>query len=244
MLNVLITETHNHLRTYQRRIEDHRSAIFAITNTEDGKSLENTIRSIVQEYQLKRRTKLQRKLNNSRSYQRNHNNADAWVKNISHKQLTDQQKQVLAKGLNYNAADAKKLNFIADLESALKGTELTEDAKNNIRHQVTTNLLHSKHPVDLTKQEALKDLKNDDDVIILPADKGRMTVVMDKSDCTNKAKALINDTNTYQPLDTDPSKTTVNRINTKLNSLATYPNSFVRERLNDGNFISSVQCML
>ncbi|CAB4027058.1 Exonuclease 1, partial [Paramuricea clavata] len=54
------------------------------------------------------------------SYQRNHNNADAWVKNISHKQLTDQQKQVLAKGLNYNAADAKKLDFIADLESALK----------------------------------------------------------------------------------------------------------------------------
>ena len=38
-----------------------------------------------------------------------------------------------------------------------------------------------------------------------------MTVVMDKSDYTNKAKALINDTNTYQPLDTDPSKTTVNR---------------------------------
>jgi hypothetical protein len=90
---------------------------------------------------------------NSRSYQHNHNNTDAWVKNISHKQLTDQQKQVLAKGFNYNAADAKKLDFIADLESALKGTELTDDAKNNIRHQVTTNLLHSKHPVDLTKQE-------------------------------------------------------------------------------------------
>ncbi|CAB4003864.1 Hypothetical predicted protein, partial [Paramuricea clavata] len=108
----------------------------------------------------------------------------AWVKNISHKQLTDQQKQVLAKGLNYNAADAKKLDFIADLESALKGTELTDDAKNNVCHQVTTNLLHSKHPVDLTKQEreALKDIKNDEDVIILPADKGRMTVVMDKLD--------------------------------------------------------------
>jgi hypothetical protein len=26
--------------------------------------------------------------------------------------------------------------------------------------------------------------------------------------------------------------------------LTTYPNSFVRERLNDRNFISSVQCML
>jgi hypothetical protein len=62
MLNVPITETHNRLRTYQRRIKDHRCAIFAITNTKDGNSLENTIRSIVQEYQSKRRAKLQRKL--------------------------------------------------------------------------------------------------------------------------------------------------------------------------------------
>ena len=56
-------------------------------------------------------------------------------------------------GLNYNTTDAKKLDFIADLESALKNTELTEETKNNIRHQVTTNLLHLNHPIDLTKQE-------------------------------------------------------------------------------------------
>jgi hypothetical protein len=104
-------------------------------------------------YILKRRTELQRKLNNSRSYQRNHNNAYAWVKYISHKELTEQQTQVLAKGLNYNTTHAKKLDFIADLESALKNTELTEETKNNTRHQVTTNLLHLNHPIDLTKQE-------------------------------------------------------------------------------------------
>ncbi len=127
----------------------------------------------------------------------------------------------LQKELNYNTTDAKKLDFIADLESALKDTELTNDAKNNIRHQVTTNLLHSKHPIDLTKQErqALKDLKNDHNIVILPADKRCMTVVMDYSDYTNKAKELINDTNTYQPLDSDPSKTTVNHINKKLTTL-------------------------
>lgn len=44
-----------------------------------------------------------------------------------------------------------------------------------------------------------------------------MTIVMDMLDYTsNKAKAVINATNTYQQLDADPSKTTVNRINTKL----------------------------
>ena len=49
-----------------------------------------------------------------------------------------------------------------------------------------------------------------------PADKGRVTVAMDYSDYTNKAKELINDTNTYQPLDTKPSKSTVNRITKNL----------------------------
>ena len=77
---------------------------------------------------------------------------------------------MLAKGLNYNTTDAKKLDFIADLESALKNTELTEETKNNIRHQVTTNLLHLNHPIDLTKQERGLGRPKDDNIVILPAD--------------------------------------------------------------------------
>ena len=46
-----------------------------------------------------------------------------------------------------------------------------------------------------------------------------MTVVMNKSDYNNKANTLLKDTETYQPLDTDPSKTSVNRINRKLKLL-------------------------
>jgi hypothetical protein len=161
MLKVLITESHIRFRTYERRIDEHRNATFTTTNTSYAKLLQDTINNVTQEYQSRRRTELQRKLNNSRSYQRNHNNANASVKNISHKKLTEQQTQVLAKGLNYNTTDTKKLYFITDLESALKNTELTEENKNNICHQVTTNLLHLNHSIDLTKQEreALEDLK-------------------------------------------------------------------------------------
>ncbi len=118
---------------------------------------------------------------------------------------------ILGKGLNYNTKDANKLDYIADLES------IPEETRENIRHQITTNLLH-KQSTDLTKQErnAIKDLKNDDDIIILPADKGRMTVIMNKSDYIDKAETLLKEANTYQPLDTDPSKTTMNNINKKL----------------------------
>ncbi|CAB3985349.1 Hypothetical predicted protein [Paramuricea clavata] len=157
MLKVLITESHIRLRTYQRRIEEHRNAIFTTTNnTSDAKLLQDTINNITQEYQSKKRTEFK-----GNSIIQDHTNVT----------ITTQ-------------THAKKLDFIADLESALRNTELTEETKNNIHHQVTTNLLHLNHPIDLTKQEreALEDLKKDDDIVILPAYKGRMTVVMDKSD--------------------------------------------------------------
>ena len=65
----------------------------------------------------------------------------------------------------------------------------------------------------------MKDLKSDDEVIILPADKGRMTVVMNKSDYIDKANNLLQDSMTYKPLKYDPGKTTLNHINQKLKSL-------------------------
>ncbi len=93
MLNVLITDAHNRLSVYQLKIEEHRNAILTKTNTTDAQSLDDTIKYITKKYQSKRHEELQRKLTSSRSYQRNHNNTDAWVKNISRKQLTECQTQ-------------------------------------------------------------------------------------------------------------------------------------------------------
>ena len=53
------------------------------------------------------------------------------------------------------------------------------------------------------EQHALKQLKNDKDIVILPADKGRVTVVMDKTDYHDKMDALVNDTQTYEDLKRD-----------------------------------------
>ena len=86
-----------------------------------------------------------------------------------------QQTRILATGLNYNTRDAAKLDYVADLESALKNTELPDETKEHIRHQIISNL-HNKRPVkiDNDEQNAIKDLQNDNEIIILPADKGRM----------------------------------------------------------------------
>ena len=48
----------------------------------------------------------------------------------------------------------------------------------------------------------MKRLKNDNNIVILPADKGRVTVVMDKTDYFDKMDALLLDKRTYKELNT------------------------------------------
>ena len=47
-------------------------------------------------------------------------------------------------------------------------------------------------------------LKSDMDHIILTADKGVALIVMDKNDYIKKMRELLEDTNTYRPLNMDP----------------------------------------
>ena len=68
-------------------------------------------------------------------------------------------------------------------------------------------LRQSKTPkANLTKEEfkAMKELKSDGDHIILTPDKGVALVVMDKSHHIKKVNELLEDTNTYRPLNMDP----------------------------------------
>ena len=52
--------------------------------------------------------------------------------------------------------------------------------------------------------KALQDLKADNDITILPADKGRSTVILNTKDYESKMSTLFSDTNTYEVLKNDP----------------------------------------
>jgi hypothetical protein len=53
------------------------------------------------------------------------------------------------------------------------------------------------------KLEAVSTLRNDESVVILPADKGKSTVVMDRDEYRKKIGELLND-ESYKPLKKDP----------------------------------------
>ena len=69
------------------------------------------------------------------------------------------------------------------------------------------------------EQKALKRLKTYDNIVILPADKGRVTVVMDKTDYNDKMDSLVNDKQTYEVLKRDPTPALQRKLNNKLLTL-------------------------
>ena len=82
-------------------------------------------------------------------------------------------------------------------------SKLSAATKDNIRSRVASTLqTASITDNNLTKDEkqALKRLKNDKNIVILPADKGRVTVVMDKKDYHDKMNELVNDKQMYHEL--------------------------------------------
>ena len=97
--------------------------------------------------------------------------------------------------------------------------DLSEPVKDNIRSRIASTLQSASLPDDnLTNDErqALKRLKTDKDIVILPADKGRVTVVMDRTDYHDKMNGLVNDKQTYEELKRDPTPALQRKLNSKL----------------------------
>nr|VZI31613.1 unnamed protein product [Spirometra erinaceieuropaei] len=111
--------------------------------------------------------------------------------------------------------------MIAAVESILCQSETTGESRSLIRHQVSFLLMAHRPPEVLSKVErdALRELKADKDLVIVPADKGRSTVVLDRKDYLQKAKGLLVDRQFYVSCATNPLKTLTREINATLLAL-------------------------
>nr|VZI33523.1 unnamed protein product [Spirometra erinaceieuropaei] len=146
---------------------------------------------------------------------------DKRVHNMSSKELTKDQMQVLRHEASVNTADAKPVNMIAAVESILCQTEAMEETKNLIRHQVSSILMvhRPREVLSMVERDALRELKADKDLVIVPADKGRATVVLDRTDYLQKAKGLLEDRQFYVPCAMNALKALTHEINAALLAL-------------------------
>ena len=111
--------------------------------------------------------------------------------------------------------------YLADLEHALKSNGTSNEQQQQIRQIVIPNLSRHRPFNALSRQEsaALRSLKKDSSIVILPADKGRTTVILNKMDYVEKAMTLLRDSSTYSIMANDQTSRLSAKINNTLKKL-------------------------
>ena len=126
--------------------------------------------------------------------------------NLSSRQLTSVETAVLRYGLNF--APAPRTIPIPSLD-------LPESNKESVRATITNILKYSKPPTTskLSRQQklALKNMRKDDSITIIPAAKGKSIVIMDNDDYSRKINDLLNDKDTYLKI-TDRRRNPVSKV--------------------------------
>ena len=128
------------------------------------------------------------------------------IRNISSRPLDETETQVLSYGLEHPVTPKQIPTeaIVSSVEAVLSHqNELSESTKDNIRSRVTSTLQSVSLPnsnFTPDEQKPLKRLKTDENLVILPADKRRVTVVKDKTDYNDKMDSLVNDKQTYEVL--------------------------------------------
>ncbi|KAL9954516.1 hypothetical protein ACROYT_G042066 [Oculina patagonica] len=117
-----------------------------------------------------------------------------WVINLSSRSLSDAEIALLRKGLNFavTPTNIPAKEIIASVESTVR--QLNTEQADLVRRAVN-NILQQAEPPEpnITKEmrDGLKSLKEDDSIMILPADKGRTSVVLDTETYHTKMSTLI-----------------------------------------------------
>ena len=164
--------------------------------------------------------RLREKYNNLANikFQKNTTNKNL-VLNLSSKQLTDMEKLVLEKGLNYSLQNDKANypKFIASVENIIEEiNNISCEEKTILRHQISNAIKPIKNKNNLDKEEvkALKALKSDRTISIVPADKDQSIVILNKNDYIDKVEDHLSDRSIYKPINNDPNS----KLRTIINS--------------------------
>ena len=125
---------------------------------------------------------------------------------MSPRQLTHYETNLIAKGFNFSITSKWLPNkdIIATIDEAVKDLEKEEADTICVKVSLTPqNSTPSKDNLSKDERKALKELQSDTSIVILPADKGRSTIILNREDYLEKCMDHINN-GPYQLLKKDP----------------------------------------
>ena len=129
-----------------------------------------------------------------------------WVVNLSSSPLTPAQVSLLSKGPNFALAPTNppSVEFISVVKAACQ--RVTDQDAQELRAEVNILLKRAKPPknnISRGEKKALKDLREDQDRMVLMVDKGVAMVVMERKEYQEKVEGLLT-TSAYRAISTDP----------------------------------------
>ncbi|XP_071576680.1 uncharacterized protein [Temnothorax nylanderi] len=158
------------------------------------------------------------------------NDRTKWLVNISKKSIPANVSRFLSLGdrfgLPINNSDAKdRLRTTLDIVKNFETNcyKLPENMVSGVRNSVAESLkvfLSKSRHLDYIDRHILNEfknckafLKNNDDIFVTRADKGQITVVMDKIEYIGRMSDVLNDESTYKKLIKDPIKQLTHKLN-------------------------------
>ncbi|XP_071155741.1 uncharacterized protein [Mytilus edulis] len=112
----------------------------------------------------------------------------------------------------------KKSSWIPKPSKCATLEHIIDKIKSDVTH-LSTATSQTFSNLSSEENEAVRKLKNRDDIIIKPADKGSAVVVMDKCDYIQEAERQLSDERFYKKLDTDPTPQFNKEITTNLKNM-------------------------
>lgn len=183
----------------------------------------------------KNQRKLHTLIKNSEIYPTN-NISTNWLENISDTQIPNKIAEILALGPNFSIklnseSELPTTEYIACVESVIydQPIEIKESIRSEVVNVITNHkikLRHNKFKTNKTQKIIQKQLmktkiflKNNPQISILKPDKSNKTVIMNTSDYINKMNDLLNDTNTYKKIKSDPTNVYQKKNNSYIKKL-------------------------
>ena len=148
------------------------------------------------------------------------------VINLSKKELTKEQKEILERGIKFglNPKNVPIEEIISKIETGIHKFPKDINNVDELRLRVVNILTDFGSYQEKVKNKdikILKDLKQDDSLIITRADKSNTVVILEKDDYDSKIETILSDTSTYKKLNSDPTDLYAKRLRKDLEDLKT-----------------------
>ena len=143
---------------------------------------------------------------------------DKVVKSLSSRSLAPKEKEALALGLNVAVTPQWIPTFEIIAATEATASQLESETAQLLRHRVSSILSTAKPPrsnLSGELQKAVKNLREDRNIVILPADKGNATVILDQADYAAKMEHFLED-RAYKKVQRNPTSRVEAMVSTAL----------------------------